>query len=103
MSFVRKPVSEREAALLADADRLLPTGTRHTSLDAKRQFVAHSARGSRLTDASGNEYIDYLLGSGPHFLGHAHPAVTEAVRAQLERGSSYLMVSESTVELARAV
>jgi glutamate-1-semialdehyde 2,1-aminomutase len=103
MSFVRKPVSEREAALLADADRLLPTGTRHTSLDAKRQFVAHAARGARLTDASGNEYIDYLLGSGPHFLGHAHPAVTEAVRAQLERGSSYLMVSESTVELARAV
>jgi glutamate-1-semialdehyde 2,1-aminomutase len=103
MSFVRKPVSEHEQGLLADADRLLPTGTRHTSLDPKRQFVAHAARGSRLTDASGNEYIDYLLGSGPHFLGHAHPAVTEAVRAQLERGSSYLMVSESTVELARAI
>jgi glutamate-1-semialdehyde 2,1-aminomutase len=103
MSFARKPFTEHEARLLADADRLLPTGTRHTSLDPKRQFVVKSARGSRLTDASGNEYIDYLLGSGPHILGHSHPAVTEAVREQLEHGSAYLVVSESTVELARAI
>jgi glutamate-1-semialdehyde 2,1-aminomutase len=102
-AFSRKPRSERDAALLADANRLLPTGTRHTSLDPARQFVVERARGARLVDASGNEYLDYLLGSGPHFLGHAHPAVSEALRRQLEQGSSYLMVSESTVELARAI
>jgi glutamate-1-semialdehyde 2,1-aminomutase len=102
-SFERKPRSSREQALLADAKRLLPTGTRSTTLDEARMFVVASAQGSRLRDASGNEYIDYLLGSGPHVLGHAHPAVTEAVRAQLERGSSYLMTSEPTLELAREI
>lgn len=101
--FERKARTAHENQLLADAKRLLPTGTRSTTLDEARMFVVQSARGSRLRDVSGNEYIDYLLGSGPHFLGHAHPAVTEAVRTQLERGSSYLMASEPTLELAREI
>jgi glutamate-1-semialdehyde 2,1-aminomutase len=101
--FQRIPRSARESALLADAKRLLPTGTRSTTLDEARMFVVESARGSRLRDVSGNEYVDYLLGSGPHFLGHAHPAVVEAVRVQLERGSSYLVASDLTVELAREI
>ena len=53
-----------------------------------------------LVDYDGNEYVDYLLGSGPMLLGHAHPAVVTAVRAELERGSNYLMVSEP--EIGRA-
>ena len=38
-------------------------------------FVVKAGQGSRVFDMSGNEYIDYLLGSGPMILGHAHPAV----------------------------
>src|SRR5262249_53522194 len=53
------------------------------------------------------EYIDYLLGSGPMILGHAHPAVVAAVRDQLENGTTYFMVNEPIVmladELCRAV
>jgi len=41
-------------------------------------FMAHGA-GSRITDADGHEYIDYLLGLGPMILGHRHPVVTAAV------------------------
>lgn len=103
MTFRRIEHSAHETHLLSEAQRLLPTGTRSTSLDAQRMFVVDSARGSKLRDVSGNEYIDYLLGSGPHFLGHSHPAVTEALRAQLERGSSYLMTSEPTLLLAQEI
>jgi glutamate-1-semialdehyde 2,1-aminomutase len=101
MTFRRIQHSAHETHLLAEAQRLLPTGTRSTSIDPKRMFVVQSARGSKLRDMSGNEYIDYLLGSGPHFLGHSHPAVTEALRMQVERGSSYLMTSEPTLMLAQ--
>ena len=38
---------------------------------------------------SGNEYVDFLLGSGPMFVGHAHPEVTAAVQAQMPRGTTF--------------
>jgi glutamate-1-semialdehyde 2,1-aminomutase len=45
-------------------------------------------RGSqaRIWDVDGNEYVDYVLGQGPHFLGHAHPAVNGAVAEACTRG-----------------
>jgi glutamate-1-semialdehyde 2,1-aminomutase len=99
----RRPRSAREAALLATAHRLLPSGVRNASLVAEYAMVVDTARGARLTDASGNEYVDYLLGSGPLLLGHAHPAVLAAVHEQLERGSSYLLVNEPAIRLAEAI
>ena len=38
---------------------------------------------------SGNEYVDYLLGSGPMFIGHAHPEVTAAVQGQIPLGTTF--------------
>jgi glutamate-1-semialdehyde 2,1-aminomutase len=73
---------------------------RNPSITPDYAFVVRSAHGARLTDWSGNEYVDYLLGSGPMLLGHAHPAVVAAVREHLERGASYLMVSEPAIRLA---
>jgi glutamate-1-semialdehyde 2,1-aminomutase len=52
---------------------------------------------------SGREYVDYLLGSGPMFLGHAHPAVVRAVTAQLEGGTTYFLVNEPAIRLADAI
>lgn len=92
--------SEEEARLLAAAARLLPTGVRNPSVSPEYAFVVRSARGGRVTDWSGNEYVDYLLGSGPMLLGHAHPVVVAAVREHLERGASYLMVCEPAIRLA---
>ena len=51
----------------------------------------------------GNEYIDYLLGSGPMILGHAHPAVTRAVQEQLALGTQLFEVTEATLGHARKV
>jgi glutamate-1-semialdehyde 2,1-aminomutase len=65
-------------------------------------FVARAA-GSRLWDADGNEYIDYVLSWGPMILGHAHPAVVQAVADAASRGPSYGAPTASEVELAEAV
>ncbi|MBI4311419.1 MAG: aspartate aminotransferase family protein, partial [Chloroflexi bacterium] len=51
----------------------------------------------------GNEYIDYLLGSGPMLLGHAHPAVVSAVREQLDQGSTFFLTNGAVVQLAEEV
>lgn len=99
----RRPRSAEEAALVAEAARLFPEGTRGPSLDERRKFVVDRARGSRLWDCSGNEYVDYLLGSGPHVLGHAHPAVLEALRRGAAGGTSHLVLTAAAVELAQAL
>jgi glutamate-1-semialdehyde 2,1-aminomutase len=103
MRFQRKPRSEREAAYLERCAEYLPVGVRNASYNPDYMMVIAEARGSRITDCSGNEYIDYLLGSGPMFLGHAHPAVLKAVEEQLQHGTSYLMVSEPAIDLAEEI
>jgi glutamate-1-semialdehyde 2,1-aminomutase len=65
-------------------------------------FVARAA-GCRLTDADGRTYVDYVCSWGPLILGHAPPAVLEAVRRAAERGWTYGAPCEAEVELADAV
>lgn len=67
------------------------------------EFVVREGRGAYLWDTDGRRYIDYLLGSGPMLLGHAHAAVQEAVRRQLGRGSTYMLLNEPVIELAEEV
>ncbi|MBL9152512.1 MAG: amino acid adenylation domain-containing protein, partial [Verrucomicrobiales bacterium] len=50
------------------------------------QIAVKKSKGSRLVDVDGNEYIDLLNGFGPNFLGHSPDFVTEALKAQLDRG-----------------
>jgi glutamate-1-semialdehyde 2,1-aminomutase len=66
-------------------------------------FFVDRALGSRLWDADGNEYIDYVLSWGPLILGHAHPAVVRAVAEAAARGTSYGAPTAAEVELAEAV
>lgn len=101
--FTRKPRSAHEAALLDRAAMYLPGGVRNATAAPQYAMVIKSGRGARIEDFSGNEYIDYLLGSGPMLLGHAHPAVVAAVRDYLERGSTYLMVNEPAILLAEEI
>ncbi|MBI2856360.1 MAG: aspartate aminotransferase family protein [Chloroflexi bacterium] len=102
--FNRKPQSTEERALLERARRYLPGGQLGNGPSRYEDgFVVKEGRGSRIYDFSGNEYIDYLLGSGPMILGHAHPAVTEAVRGYVERGSTYFLTSAASIELAEEV
>jgi glutamate-1-semialdehyde 2,1-aminomutase len=66
-------------------------------------FIVREARGARLVDVSGREYIDYILGSGPLVLGHAHPAIVAAVEEQLRKGTTYFQLSEPTLALAEEI
>ena len=66
-------------------------------------FFVERAQGALLSDADGNEYIDYVMSWGPLMLGHAHPAVVEAVRDAATRGTSYGAPTRAEVELAELV
>jgi glutamate-1-semialdehyde 2,1-aminomutase len=66
-------------------------------------FFAARAKGSRIFDVDGKEYIDYCLAYGPLILGHAHPRIIGAVKAQLENGSLYGTPTEQEVELAELI
>jgi glutamate-1-semialdehyde 2,1-aminomutase len=59
--------------------------------------------GCRVWDESGREYVDFLLGSGPLILGHAHPRVCEAVSRQLTKGSTFCASNRPVLELAERV
>lgn len=56
--------------------------------------------GARTWDVDGNAYIDYVLGLLPVVLGHRHPAVDEAIRAQLDKGISFSLATSLEAELA---
>jgi glutamate-1-semialdehyde 2,1-aminomutase len=89
------------ADLVQRAARVFPGGVLGSHRSGPGlEFVVREGRGAYLWDTDGRRYIDYLLGSGPMLLGHAHPAVMEAVRRQLERGSTYMLLNEPIIELA---
>lgn len=89
---------------MARAFAALPAGSLgNISQDQTRAFLVREGRGSRIFDYSGNEYIDYLLGSGPMVLGHAHPAVVEAVREAVGRGFTFYHDNGTAVELAEEI
>ena len=100
----RRVRSRDEQRLLEKAKRYLPGGTLgNTRFADDMAFVVKAGQGSKVFDMSGNEYIDYLLGSGPMILGHAHPAVVTAVREYLERGSTYFTLNEPAIHLAETI
>jgi glutamate-1-semialdehyde 2,1-aminomutase len=70
---------------------------------AGRRIVFESGSGARVVDVTGREYIDFLLGSGPLVLGHAHRQVVKAVQAQAERGSTFYGLSRPAIELAERI
>lgn len=59
--------------------------------------------GSHVWDEDGNEYIDYLIGSGPMLLGHGHPEVMESVLEQLPKGMTFFANNARGIELAEAI
>jgi glutamate-1-semialdehyde 2,1-aminomutase len=79
-----------EAEAFADAARLLPGGALGGNVLAEDvRFVFSRGEGGRFWDASGNMYVDYVLGSGALLLGHAHPAIQAAVTEQVARGTHF--------------
>jgi glutamate-1-semialdehyde 2,1-aminomutase len=99
----RKRQQPRETELLATARKLLPAAiTGPSAAPAGPLTAAHGSAG-RLVDGSDNSFVDYCMGSGSLLLGHCHPAVTEAVTAQLARGTNFRVTSEPAVRLAERI
>jgi glutamate-1-semialdehyde 2,1-aminomutase len=93
--------------LFARALRLIPGGVNSPVRAFKAvggtPLFIRKAEGSRIWDADGKAYIDYVGSWGPMILGHAHPAVVEAVQEAAARGTSYGAPCAAEVELAARV
>jgi glutamate-1-semialdehyde 2,1-aminomutase len=91
---------EVELALVEKARRVLPGGSfGNFSAD----IVIREGRGGRVWDESGKEYVDFLLGSGPMLVGHAHPEVTAAAQARIAQGTTFFANNRYGIELAEAI
>ena len=93
--------------LFAQAQQFIPGGVNSPvrsfrAVSGTPPFIARG-QGSRVWDVDGNEYIDYLGSWGPLVLGHAHPAVVDALQAAAANGSSFGAPVEQEVELARLI
>ncbi len=98
---------QRSAELFARAKELIPGGVNSPvracrNVHADPLFIA-SARGSRITTADGEEFIDFLGSWGPMLVGHAHPLVTQAIQDAALKGTSYGAPCEAEVTLAEEV
>ncbi len=90
----------RSGELSKRARDLAPGGVHsNVRLSGPQVFLSH-AKGARLVDVDGNEYVDYLLGQGPNFLGHAPDAVLDAVDAACRKGMVYGAQHELEIEAA---
>jgi len=94
--------ANRQAQLLAQAGRTLAGGGLGLFvLPPELNLVVARGQGSRVWDVAGREYIDYHLGSGPALLGHGHPAISAAIAARLDKGTTYFFLNEPEIELAQ--
>lgn len=94
-------------ALFARARAVTPGGVNSpvrafNAVGGTPRFIA-SASGPWLTDVDGNTYVDLICSWGPMLLGHAHPAVVDAVREAVGRGTSYGTPTEGEVALVEAI
>lgn len=93
--------------LFARASQVIPGGVNSPvraclSVGCEPLFIA-SGKGSRLTTVEGREYIDYVQSWGPMLLGHAHPAVSAAIHAAVDKGTSYGAPCPDEIFLAEAI
>ncbi len=97
----------RSRALYAEAQKLLPGGVNSPvrafrAVGGEPVFIDH-AHGPYLYDVDGNRYLDYVQSWGPVILGHAHPAVVQAVVQASMRGFSFGAPTQAESELAKLV
>ena len=99
--------TKKSKKFFTEAKKVIPGGVnspvrafRAVGLDPL--FVSRS-RGSKIYDADGQVYIDYVSSWGPMILGHAHPQVRRAMSQALSRGWSYGAATELEVRLAQKI
>ncbi len=97
----------RNRLLFDEANKIIPGGVNSPvrafkSVDATPIFIGRAA-GSKIYDAEGKEYIDYVASWGPLILGHARPEVVEAIGDAAAKGTSYGAPTELEIEMARMI
>lgn len=95
------------AALFEAAQRVIPGGVNSPArafgpVGGRPLFISRG-RGSKVYDADGREYVDYVCSWGPLILGHAPPVVGEAIKKVCDRGTSFGAPTEIEVKMARLV
>ena len=95
------------AELFARASKSIPGGVNSpvrafSAVGGTPRFISE-ASGYTLTDVDGNQYVDLVCSWGPMILGHAHPAVVDAVRSAAVHGLSFGAPTEAEIALAEAI
>jgi glutamate-1-semialdehyde 2,1-aminomutase len=93
--------------LMERAQKVIPGGVNSPvrafrGVGGEPVFV-RAAEGAWLIAEDGRRYIDYIGGYGPHILGHGHPAIVEAVREALTRGTAFGAPTVAEIEIAEAI
>ena len=92
--------------LFAEALKYIPGGVnspvRAFRAVGGQPFFVNKAKGARVWDVDGNEYIDYVGTWGPAILGHAHPKIIKAVQAAADHGTSFGIPNPFEVTMAQA-
>jgi glutamate-1-semialdehyde 2,1-aminomutase len=97
----------RSKKLFEEAKKHIPGGVNSPvrafrSVGGEPLFIK-KAKGSKIYDADGKAYIDYVLSWGPMILGHAHPRVTAALKKAISNGTSFGAPTELEITLAKLV
>jgi len=99
--------SKRSREIFAQAEKLLVGGVnspvRAFRSVATDPLIIERGEAQYLYDADGNKFLDYVCSWGAMLLGHANPAVTQAIQDQAKRGTSYGVTTELELELATAI
>jgi glutamate-1-semialdehyde 2,1-aminomutase len=98
---------KRSSQLFDEANKYIPGGVNSPvrafkSVGGTPVFI-EKAKGSILTDADGNEYIDYISSWGPMILGHAYPKVIDAIKAKVEDSTSFGAPTELEIDIAKLI
>ncbi|HEV2715589.1 MAG TPA: glutamate-1-semialdehyde 2,1-aminomutase [Terriglobales bacterium] len=99
--------TEQSRKLQKRAEKVIPGGVNSPvrafrAVGAEPRFIVRGS-GSRIWDADGNEYIDYVGSWGPLILGHAPPGVVEGISAAARNGTSFGASTSSEADLAEIV
>jgi len=97
----KTPRSER---LFKRAKQVLPGGISHNiHYFPPYPFFVKKAKGSKVRDADGNEYVDLWMGNYTHILGHRPPVIVRAIEKQLKEGIHWGLVYKKQIEWAELI
>ena len=100
-------ICDKSKKLFAEALKYIPGGVnspvRAFRAVGGQPFFVNRAKGARVWDVDGNEFIDYVCTWGPAILGHAHPKIISAVKSAADRGTSFGIPNPFEVTMAKLI